>query len=797
MPSIIPGYEYDIFISYRQKDNKLDGWVTEFINTLKSEIEATFKEYISIYFDENPYDGLLETHDVDDSLAKKLKCLIFIPIISKTYCDPNSFAWTNEFLAFNKMAEADDHGLKVELPNGNTASRVLPIRIHDISDADRQLVEDEVGFLRSIDFVYQEPGVNRPLKPEDNKEDNLNRTNYRNQINKVANAIQEIVSGLKIGDSFKIEKEGVQSTSTIASPSIESKPKNKSKILLASIGVILILALAYFFYNNQKDSETVKIIDKSIAVIPFADMSPQGDQQYFADGVMEDILTNLQKMGELRVISRTSVEQYRDTKKPANEIGTELKVSYLLVGSVRKSEDQIMITAQLISTDDDRHIWADNFTSEYTTRGIFDIQRKIAEEIVSQLKLKISPEEVSGLTTLATESTEAYEYYIRGKQYAKRYHNKTENQDYENAVSLYRRALEADPNFALAYAGLAEVYYDRNFFREYLDEQPLDSMLMLCNRALEIDPNLAEAYTLRGQYYYWIANSKTQALEDLDQALEINPNYTEAMLQLADIHFLENNFSVRFRLLVRASPLIKGSELTELYMQFARLYLSVGDYEKAEHYFNEVIKIQPDHVLAYGGLAHTNRCQGKFKQNLPIAEKLKAINPEGQVLYHLAIINMMNGNYHESEKYFRQLYDSSPDVIRIQGYNDKHMYSYVLKQNGKEEEAHQNLIEIRDFLLEVVARKRQWAKGIGYELAKVYAQLGDKDEALKWLEHYGNFGFGDGLHDFALYDPPLESLWDDPRFQQIIQQGREQVEKARAEIEKLEASEEMKVWLSR
>jgi len=143
---IIPGYEYDIFISYRQKDNKYDGWVTEFVNHLKDELEATVKDKLSIYFDENPHDGLGETHDVDDSLAKKLKCLIFIPIISKTYCDPNTFAWTNEFLAFNKLSENDEYGLKVTLPNGNTASRVLPIRIHDISDADKRLVEDEIGF---------------------------------------------------------------------------------------------------------------------------------------------------------------------------------------------------------------------------------------------------------------------------------------------------------------------------------------------------------------------------------------------------------------------------------------------------------------------------------------------------------------------------------------------------------------------------------------------------------------------------------------------------------------------------
>ncbi|MFO7622102.1 MAG: hypothetical protein R6W81_12680, partial [Bacteroidales bacterium] len=121
MPSIIPGYEYDVFISYRQKDNKYDGWVTEFVENLKKELEATFKEEISVYFDINPHDGLLETHDVDASLKEKLKCLIFIPVLSRTYCDPKSFAWVNEFMAFVKQATDDQYGLKVKLPNGNIA----------------------------------------------------------------------------------------------------------------------------------------------------------------------------------------------------------------------------------------------------------------------------------------------------------------------------------------------------------------------------------------------------------------------------------------------------------------------------------------------------------------------------------------------------------------------------------------------------------------------------------------------------------------------------------------------------
>ena len=179
MASHIPGFEYDIFISYRQKDNKGDRWVSEFVDYLKSELESTFKEEISVYFDRNPHDGLLETHDVDASLKEKLKCLVFIPIISRTYCDPKSFAWEHEFKAFIDQASHDQFGLKVRLPNGNVSNRVLPVRIHDLDSEDIKLLESVLGgALRGIEFIYREPGVNRSLTPDDNEKKNL----YQNQI---------------------------------------------------------------------------------------------------------------------------------------------------------------------------------------------------------------------------------------------------------------------------------------------------------------------------------------------------------------------------------------------------------------------------------------------------------------------------------------------------------------------------------------------------------------------------------------------------------------------------------------
>jgi hypothetical protein len=242
MSSIIPGYEYDIFISYRQKDNKVDRWVSEFADALKTELESTFKEEISVYFDINPHDGLLETHDVDASLKDKLKCLVFIPIISRTYCDPKSFAWEHEFKAFVEQASQDEFGLKVKLPNGNVANRVLPVRIHDLDIADIKLCESITeGVLRGVEFIYKSSGVNRPLRSkEESPSDNLNKTFYINQINKVANAIKEIITaiGPHVPQNEEVPK-------AIFKPISIPRKSNKTKGIVASIAVLALIVLDF------------------------------------------------------------------------------------------------------------------------------------------------------------------------------------------------------------------------------------------------------------------------------------------------------------------------------------------------------------------------------------------------------------------------------------------------------------------------------------------------------------------------------------------------------------------------
>ncbi|MBF9223633.1 TIR domain-containing protein, partial [Hymenobacter ruricola] len=194
-----PEYEYDIFISYRHNDNQFDGWVSEFVQHLKDELRATVKGELRIYFDQNPADGLGETHQVNASLDHRLRALILIPLLSLTYCDTARYSWQHEFMPFLQLAQTDPLGLHLRLASGNVGSRVLPLRIHNLDSEDVRLLEQTMGGpLRSIDFVYQELGVNRPLRPKD---DELPRPAggllYRNQINKVANAIKDLVAAAR------------------------------------------------------------------------------------------------------------------------------------------------------------------------------------------------------------------------------------------------------------------------------------------------------------------------------------------------------------------------------------------------------------------------------------------------------------------------------------------------------------------------------------------------------------------------------------------------------------------------
>ena len=449
MASLVSGYEYDIFISYRQKDNKSDGWVTKFVNNLKVELESTFKEEISVYFDINPHDGLLETHNVDASLKEKLKCLIFIPIISQTYCDPKSFAWAHEFCAFNKIAKEDRFGRDLKLNNGNVASRILPVKIHDLDEEDKALLENELGgVLRAVEFIFKSPGVNRPLMSNDIRDENSNKTVYRDQMNKVANAIKDIISSIKNPDAQPSRSANLPTTTV---------QRNK-KIRIAIITLLLILIFSvYFLYSKVYPSAVEEVpSDKSIAVLSFNDMSPGKDQEYLGDGMAEAIIDELSKIKGLKVIGRTSSFSFKGKNIDLKAIGKALGASTILEGSVQKSGHKLRITAQLINAGDDIDIWSEKYDRDL--EDIFSVQDDIADKIVQKLKGTLFSKRSESKGKVRTNNIEAYEMLLRARNFREK---GVEWQ--KTALEYYQKAINLDPSFAQAYAELSEVYWTSGY----------------------------------------------------------------------------------------------------------------------------------------------------------------------------------------------------------------------------------------------------------------------------------------------------------------------------------------------
>lgn len=465
MSSIIEGFNYDIFISYRQKDNKHDGWVTEFVNQLKGELESTFKEEISVYFDINPHDGLLETHDVDESLKEKLKCLIFIPVISRTYCDPKSFAWQHEFTAFVDLASKDSFGLKVKLPNGNVASRVLPVRIYDLDSADNKLCESVLGgMIRGVEFVYAEPGVNRPLKTDDDEKINLNRTRYLNQINKVGNAIEEIISGLRI-ESEEPDKEKILQREPSGEvknkwrKEVQDKPARLPERKLSSgaviIGIVLLIAafLAFPKIFKRNNLEKLRSPDGkiSIAVMPFQNLTTDSLFNIWQLGLPNLLITSLSNSEELSVRQYEAIDKILGGIEQTNyatiapsfaaDVALKMEANTVITGNIFKTTNKIRVTANLMDSRN-QEIYKSYNIYGITEDDFFTITDSLSNLIKNFLEIKKLKQKypIYDLKNVYTSSAEAFKLYIQGRVY----HART---DYVPAIENYAKAVGYDSNF--------------------------------------------------------------------------------------------------------------------------------------------------------------------------------------------------------------------------------------------------------------------------------------------------------------------------------------------------------------
>jgi TolB-like protein len=667
MPSLIPGCEYDIFISYRQNDNR-SGWVTRFVKSLQEELGSTIKDPVSVYFDANPHDGLLETYDVDKSLEGKLKCLIFIPILSQTYCDTKSFAWQHEFCAFNKLAKEDEFGRDIKLLNGNVTSRILPVKIHDLDTEDKNILEHELGgILRDIEFIYKEPGVNRPLKVDDQEKKNLSGTKYRNQVNKVANAVKEIIAAIKSPANITpVPKE------TFVRPSNKQKTISKKRISLIAIGLVILSALVYgvsqFIGSTNEEKET---LDRSIAVLPFVNMSNDPDQEYFSDGLSEELLNLLSKIPELKVIGRTSSFSFKGKNEDLRIIGEKLGVAHILEGRVQKDGNKVRVTAQLIRVDDGIHLWSEKYDRDM--EGIFKLQDEIAGAVVNQLKLKLLvPSKVSS----SPINTEVYNFILQGNYFAA----KRTEESLAKALDFYLQALAIDSLNARTWAALAECYELQGGWGWIDRSEGYEKARKAATKSIELDNSNAEGHRMLGVVKMYYDLDWNGAAAEYQKALNIEVRNAEVMRMISILYRCTGRVDDGIRLSRQSITLDPVKAVS--YYNLGQLLYYADSLDGAIECYKKTLELNPEFPRVYVFIGKAYLLQGKPDLALSVMQQEvdKTWRSFGMILTYHAL-----GRKQEVEKLM------SDFLMNLQ---EDHMYL----------------------------------------LAEIYAYQGEKDKAFDWLE---------------------------------------------------------------
>ena len=323
--------------------------------------------------------------------------------------------------------------------------------------------------------------------------------------------------------AFDITSQGIRATPDTPAPRTR---RRRNIIMLIATGVI-VSAIAGFFLLPRISS--ARKIDKSIAVLPFENLSDEKENAYFADGVQDDVLTNLSKISDLRVISRTSVMQYRGRPTNLREIGKALGVSNILEGSVRRSGNRVRVNVQLIDANTDEHVWANDYDRDVT--DVFAIQSDLAHEIANALQAKLSPAEKSQMTRKPTENGEAYLAFVQAHDLSCAFEDSAKLKQSEQ---LYQRAIDLDPNFALALARYSQLESWMLRTHEATSEHR-EKARSLAERALQLQPDLPEAHLALGFSYYYGDNNYDAALREFEIAQRGLPNESEVYLAIGAI----------------------------------------------------------------------------------------------------------------------------------------------------------------------------------------------------------------------------------------------------------------------
>ena len=566
------------------------------------------------------------------------------------------------------------------------------------------------------------------------------------------------------------------------------------KIPAYIFGVVVIVLLLYSMFI-KKDV----ISSKSIAVLPFTSIDRTEESEIFSDGIHDDILTQLAKIKDLKVIGRTSVMRYRNTEKRFKEIAEELNVSSILEGSVRRSGDRIRIVAQLIDPETEEHLWAETYDRDYA--DIFAIQSDVAEKIASALKATLTPEEISSIEKAPTENMEAYDYYLKGKYY---WDNKVNREGNMMAAELLEKAVELDPSFTLAYAYLAVVDFAL-YVTGTWDPTPerLEKGKYALEKATQLDPNHPEVHFAQASYYRQIEKEYKKAVIDYLKALEGRPNDGEINKNTGWAYMNLGEWNKAERYLLKAYELDPYGFVTIPLMNTS-FYSRMHDWRKAEYYVNKAIVSSPEQapvylnkariaILGYGDTEKAIRSiedgiqfagkrnmlgSKRFQINIlsrRFQELIDAVEPFPDFHYYFFQKGFAYWFLGQKEKAITYL-DSARVVlegfVQTAPHNiSNYMYlGLVYAGLGMKEQAIQAAKKAVE--LEPINKNALVAPYRHRSLAYVYSMVGEYDKALDEIELLLSTPFYFTTWDLKL-NPFWDPLRDHPRFQELIEKYKD------------------------
>ncbi len=538
------------------------------------------------------------------------------------------------------------------------------------------------------------------------------------------------------------------------------KPKTKKKSIFIFTGIALVMIFILFlvlFITNTKEP----IKEKSIAVLPFKNDSNDSANIYVVNGLMEAILNNLQKIEDLKVISRTSVEKYRNTNKTIPEIAKELNVSYFVEGSGQKIDDNILLNIQLIEATSDKHLWAEQYSKK--TKDIFNLQKEVAKNIAKEIEVIITPDEAKRIDKIPTNNLEAYDFYLQGVELM---HNET-REGVKEGISLLKKAIELDNEFALAHAVIAMAYYYLDIFIK--DKTHADSINYYADKALLIDSQQSVALAAKALYYYNVGEY-TQAEPYLKKALEYNPNSAMILNLLSDFYTsIAPNTSKYLEYALKGVQIDiasnDSSDASFIYLHVSNSLIQCGFIDEALLYADKSLSYNPhniytEYVTAYILYAKEKKLKktrdrliGTYNKD---TTRIDVIQEVANICYYMR-------DYSESFKYYKKLV-SIRDAQNFDLYRHKNLQiGFVFEKMGFTQEAN----KLFDDFLDYTENENSIYKHAN--LALYYAYKNDID---KTFYHLNLFSQEDNFYYWIVLffnkEPLFDNIKDNEDFIQIM-----------------------------